>query len=229
MEESKIAENELEKNAGEAFPCGQCSDAPPENAEESVEDKAPDTDQDKLFDGLQAVQTGIEGLERELKTIAESSGKTAGEMREMHKLYHNEFAGRLKSMQEELDRYHEIEKGRVFDDILGELARLYSDNEPLLNEITDDKVKERMRYLFFDIFQILKGNGVFMLKSRPGDKRDTRHCRIVKQIPAENPDLHDTIKSSLNTGFYIENRSLVKELVEIYRFEGTNAGNPAEK
>lgn len=228
MEESKTAENDLDENTTGSIQDGQCAD-PPESAGEPAGDEAPNAKQDKLSDGLQAVQTGIERLAGELKTIAESSGKTAGEIREMHKLYHNEFANRLKSMQEELDRYHEMEKGRVLDGILGELARLYSAYESLPEEITDEKVKKRTHYMFEDILQILEANGVSRLKSSQGDKRNTRHCQVVERIPVEDPDLHDTVKLSHSTGFYVENRSLVKELVDIYLFADKNAGNPAEK
>jgi molecular chaperone GrpE (heat shock protein) len=228
MEKSKITENDLDENATRALPDGQCPN-PPESAEELAEDKSPNANQDGLLDRLQTVQTGIENLEQELKTIAESSGKTTSEIREMHKLYHNEFANRLKSMQEELDRYHEMEKGRVFDGILGELAGLYSVNESVVEEITDDKAKKRIRYMFEDILQILGANGVSRQKSNVGDKRNTRHCQVVERIPAEDPALHDTVALSRGTGFYVENRSLVKELVDIYLFEDANADNPAEK
>jgi molecular chaperone GrpE (heat shock protein) len=175
----------------------------------------------------QTVQAGIERLEQDLKVIAESTGRTAGEIREMHKLYHNEFANRLKSMQEELERYREMEKGRVFDGILGEVAKLYSGNESVIDAITDDKPKKRIRYMFLDILQILEANGVSRLKSNPGDKRDTRHCQVVERVPTDDPALHDTVVQSRGTGFFVENRSLVKELVDVYIFTDTPAGNPA--
>jgi molecular chaperone GrpE (heat shock protein) len=228
MEESKIAENDFVENTTDAIQEEQRTD-PPESAEEPAVDKSPDANRKKLSDWLQAIRAGIERLAQELKPIAESSWKTAGEIREIHRLYHNEFANRLKSMQEELERYHEMEKGRTFDGILGEIAKLYSGNEPLVEEITDDKVNKRIRYMFMDMLQILEANGVSMLKSKPGDKRNTRHCQVVERIPTENPDLHDTVKLSRSTGFYVENRSLVKEFVDIYLFTGTNAGNPVEK
>lgn len=178
--------------------------------------------------GLEAVQAGIERLEQHTKAVAESSAKTAGEVREMHKLYHNEFANRLQSMQEELERYRELEKGRVFDGILGEVARLYSDNVSVVDEIADDKLKKRIRYMFLDILQLLEANGVSKLKSSPGDKRNTRHCKVIERLSTDDPALHDTIAQSRSTGFYVENRSLMKELVDIYILADAQADNPAE-
>ncbi len=209
----------------------------PVHDSQSANTPAPAERQDKLPDavpavetqnGLQVIQAGVERLEQDVKAIAESSGKTAGEVREMHKLYHTEFANRLKSMQDELERYRELEKGRVFDGILGEVAKLYSDNEYVIDEITDDKVKKRIRYMFMDILQILEANGVFKLKSNTSDKRNTRHCQVIERIPTDDPALHDTVAQSRNTGFYVENRSLVKELVDIYLFANTTADSSAE-
>jgi hypothetical protein len=208
------------------------------NDTQSENPPSPDADQDKPPDPapvvaesqseLQTVQVGIDRLEQDVKVIAESTGRTAGEIREMHKLYHNEFANRLKSMQEELEQYREMEKGRVFDGILGEVAKLYSDNESVIEEITDDKVKKRIRYMLMDILQILEANGVSRLESNPGDKRDTRHCQVIERVPTNDPALHDTVVQSRSTGFFVENRSLVKEFVDIHIFTDTPAGNPVK-
>jgi hypothetical protein len=75
---------------------------------------------------------------------------------------------------------------------------------------------------------MLEANGVSKLRSAPGDKRNTRHCKAIERIPTDKPDLHDTVALSRNTGFYVENRSLVKELVDVYVFAGANADRPAE-
>jgi len=177
---------------------------------------------------LENLMKGIEIPEQDIKSIAEFLEKTSGEIREMRKLYHNEFAGRLKSMQDELDRYHEMEKGRTFDSILTEIATLYSEYESIITDITDDKLQKRIRYLFEDLLQILEANGVSKQKSQPGDKRNTRHCRVLERLGTPDPALHDTVALSKSTGFYIENRTLVKERVDVYLYTDTNAGKPAE-
>lgn len=153
-----------------------------------------------------------------LNGITETNSKIAKEIREMHKLYHNEFSNRLQSMQEELERYREMEKGRIFDGILGEIARMYSENIAVLNEITDEKINKGLRYMFLDLLQILNNYGVTKQESKVGDKRNTKHCKVIECIPTDNPELHDTVTKSLNTGFYVENRSLVKEMVHVYLY-----------
>jgi len=146
----------------------------------------------------------------------ESAGqKTAAEMRELHKLYHNEFAGRLKKMQDELDDYHEISKGRVYDGILAEIAKLYSDNEKL----ADTLESKQLKYMFMDLLQMLENNGVQVQKSKAGDKRNTKYSQIIEQVITDDPELHDTVAESLNTGFYVENRTLVKERVHVNVFK----------
>jgi hypothetical protein len=172
---------------------------------------------------LLLIKESVLRVEQNVKCVSDSSVKITSEVREMHKLYHNEFASRLKSMQDELERYREIDKGRVFDGILGEVAKLYTDNESVLDDIPDAKAQKRVRYLLLDIIQILESNGVFKQKSNIGDKRNTRYCQVVERIDTDNSDLHDTVALSRNTGFYIENRALIKELIDVYvYFENGN-------
>jgi len=180
-------------------------------------------------DVMKVVQAGIEYFKQEVKAIEESSSKTTGELRDMHRLFHNEFANRLKSMQDELDGYRERDKGRVFDGILGDVAKLYDNYESILDEIEDPRIKKRIGYMFLDITQnILEPNGASRQKSNPGDKRNTKYCQVVERIPTDRPELHDTVVQSRSTGFYIGNRPLVKELVDIYLFTEKNADKPAE-
>ena len=168
-----------------------------------------------------AVQTSIGGVERNIQELADSYVRIAGEVREMHKLYHTEYASRLKSMQDELERYREIEKGRIFDGILGDIARLYNTYESLVDEAADEKEKKGLRYMLEDILQILEANGVFKQKSNPGDKRNTRHCQVINRVPTALPEQHDTVVRSCGTGFFIENRSLIRQPVEIYIYSKT--------
>ena len=211
-------------------PAAPAASAQPTESKDQIasQDKPPTSSSDESQEGLKSIQAGIERLEQGLEAIAESSKKTAGELREMHKLYHNEFANRVKSMQDELDRYREMDKGRAFDGILGEVAKLYADYEPVLDRIEDAKIKEGISYMFQDITQILEVYGVGKQKSNPGDKRNTKYCQIAKRIPTDNPDLHDTIAESCSTGFYIGNRPLIKEFVDVYLYTKKSADTSAE-
>ena len=154
-------------------------------------------------------------LEQVLEKIEGQSAKIATEIRDIHKLYHGEFAGRLKKMQDELDAYHEIDKGRVYDSILLELANLYSNNENLPPKLENKQLK----YMFLDLLQVLEGNGVGVQKSKPGDERHSKYCQIIEQVTTDDEGKHNTVISSENTGFYVENRPLVKERVRIYVYQ----------
>jgi len=165
-----------------------------------------------------AILTSVGQIEQKISIIADASVKTVGEVRDMHKLYHNEFANRLKSMQDELERYREIDRGRIYDGILGEIAKLYSDNESVLDDIADARVAKRIRYLLMDIVQLLEANGVQLQKSNVGDRRNARYCQVIERIPTDDPKQHDTVAQSRSAGFYKENRPLVKELVDIYLY-----------
>lgn len=161
----------------------------------------------------------FEKISRDIAEFADVSKKTFTELHEIHKLYHNEFAGRLKSMQDELDAYHKVDRGHAFDSILSVIARIYGNNETLVDEIADPKTKKHVKYMLLDILDLLEEYGVQRLKSNPGDKRNTRHCQVLERIPTDDPALHDTIVASHNSGFYMENRTIIKEMVDIYLYE----------
>jgi len=201
-EDSKETEN---NDVGGAT--GSTSDEPQAESEKSFSDER------------------LDMIEKSIEEQTDSYKRIATDIREMHKLYHNEFAGRLKSMQDELERYHDIDRGRAFDDILREIARIYCDNEALLDADVDEKVAKRIRYFFMDIEQLLESNGVMLQKSKPGDKRNNKFCQIVERVETDNPELHDTVVDSKGTGFYTEKRPLIKELVDVYVYKD----NVAEK
>ncbi|MDR0908310.1 MAG: nucleotide exchange factor GrpE [Spirochaetaceae bacterium] len=199
--------------------------AKPEQTEESgvteVEVPAAATETletESQVDEYSEIRSSISKIEADLGMISDSSAKMANEVREMHKLYHNEFASRLKTQQDELERYHEIEKGRVFDGILGDIAKLYSDNETVSDGIVDEKIAKKVRYMLEDMVQIMEANGVSRQKSKAGDKRNPKFCQVVERITTDKPALHDTVVKSRNTGFYKDVRPIIKEMVDIYLY-----------
>ena len=165
------------------------------------------------------MKTELEAIGRDIADTVATNKKIFTELRELHRLYHNEFAGRLKSMQDELDTYHKADRGHAFDGILLAIARIYGNNETLIDEIPDPKTQKHVKYMLLDILDLLEEYGVQRLKSNPGDKRNTRHCQVLERIPTDDPALHDTIIASHNSGFYMENRTIIKEMVDIYLYE----------
>lgn len=214
---------------GDAPVDGSPSDAPMSDSDRDIKEpvgepipaqeaeKIPDAD--ALHDRSGA---NAELITKVTQATAAVSGTLAGissEIHELHRLYHNEFAGRLKSMQDELDRYHDADRGNAFDGILSAIARIYINNESLIDEISDPKTRKNVKYILLDLSDLLEEYGVLKLKSEAGDKRNVRHCQIVERIPTDNPDLHDTIAASHSTGFYKGNRTIIKELVDVYFFD----------
>ena len=96
-------------------------------------------------------ETSEKRIDERLQNIEDTERRLFSEVREMHKLYHSEFAGRLKTMQDELEQYRKVEKGRVYDDILAAIARIYGNNETLEEEVADPKAKKSIRYMLLDI------------------------------------------------------------------------------
>ena len=75
--------------------------------------------------------------------------------------------------------------------------------------------------MLMDIEDLLGVYGMEKLRSEPGEKRNPRHCQILGRIPTDDPAKHDTVAKSYNSGFYIGNRTVIKEVVDIYIYEGT--------
>ena len=175
---------------------------------------------DDLYRKLQHITDNVESIEK-------SSAKTAKEVFDLYKLYHTEYAKRLTSMERELAHYHKVDQGRIFDSILGEIASLYDKYLFMIDSAEDEKQKKNLTYLFEDMIEILEAKGVKTLKSQPGEKRNTRHAQVVATIPSNDHAQHDTVASSKNTGFYIDNLTLVKERVEVIIYK-ENTDQPKE-
>ena len=162
----------------------------------------------------------LKQIDGRLESIAGSGQRLFSEVREMHKLYHTEFAGRLKAMQDELEQYRKIDKGRAYDDILAAIARIYGNNETLAEEVAEPKAKKSIWYMLMDIEDLLNVYGMTKQRSSQGEKRNPRHCQVLNRIPADDPAKHDTVAKSYNSGFYIGNRTIIKEMVDVYIYEG---------
>ncbi|SCW45739.1 Molecular chaperone GrpE (heat shock protein) [Ruminococcaceae bacterium YRB3002] len=171
----------------------------------------------------------IKRIDEHLDVISGTEQRLLSEIKEMHKLYHSEFAGRLQSMQEELEHYRSVEKGRIYDDILAAIAKIYGNNETLADEVEDPKAKKNIRYLLLDLEELLSSYGMTKIRSNPGDKRNPRHCQILNRIPTEDADKHDTVVKSYNSGFYIGNRTVIKELVDVFVLERKETENKTEE
>ena len=161
----------------------------------------------------------LKNMTERLDLVDTNGQKLFAEVREMHKLYHTEFAGRLRNMQSELEEYRKVEKGRIFDGILEELATIYGTYENLPEQIEEPKAKKAARYLLEELDELLAAYGVSKWKSTPGDKRSPRFCRVQKRIAAADPAQHDTVAKSYNTGFSIGNRIIVHEMIDVFLYD----------
>ncbi len=170
-------------------------------------------------------QPGKNILEKEISEINTSlenlSDKLFSEIREIHKVCQNFIAGSLRDAEAELDQYHEIDRGRAFDDVLSSIAEIYIDYEDLPDSIEDENLRKRVNYILLDILQVLESYGVKKQKSIDGEERNLRLTKVIDYVETDNFDLHGKIAASRRTGFGRANNALVKELVSIYK-KGSN-------
>ena len=139
------------------------------------------------------------------------------ELREIHKICQNFQAGRIRSAESELEKYHEIDRGRAFDDILRDIARIYVDHEKLPATIEDNALQKKVNNILLDVLQVLESYGVRIQKSEQYSERKLRLTHVVGYEETEDPELHGKIAMSVQTGFCRENLPVMSELVKIYK------------
>jgi hypothetical protein len=193
--------------------------------EDAADTPAYDDAEDETGDGTESVTLntigdGVDAIRSNLESASSAIDAGNKELHELHRKVHTDFADRIRSMQEELDHYREVDKNRAFDPILTEIAMLYSNNAAILADEelaeTNPRLLKRLKYLFADIQQVLESNGVQKQESNTGDKRNARYCQVTERVPTDIQEQHDTVASSKQVGFYIENRPLVKEFIDVY-------------
>lgn len=216
--------SEEEKNSDEQIsandPSADTSAPQPANSTNQQKQESPDLPNDSYIrEELHKLNDLYGAVSKDIDEIAHGERKLFEEVREMHRLYHGEFTGRLRTMQEELDRYHKVDRGRAYDEILGAIAQIYGNNETLPEEIAEPRAKKSAKYMLMEIADLLTEYGVTLHKTPVGEKRSSRFCQIQTRISTENPDLHNTIAKSYNTGFSIEGRPIIKETVDVYCYE----------
>ena len=138
------------------------------------------------------------------------------ELRELRKLYHNYYASVLTKREEELEHYHAIEKSTIHDDLLRELAAIYAGNLSLCDRVDDAQIAKQLRNMFSDLLQLMESFEAEQHLSQTGDPRSPRYCRIIHKVPTDDPELNDKVAKSLSPGFYIKNRPLIKEDIDVY-------------
>ena len=228
LDENTIPENEQEESSSEkqveTETCDAQDNIVPESEGSTISDSDQDGDDKEDETPCVTINPFIDidylgRIDGKLDGMVTKEDKLLAEVKEMHKLYHSEFVGRLNKMQEELEYYRKIDKGRIYDDILGALARVYGNYETLVDEVADPKAKKSIKYMLMDIEDILLSYGMNKLRSEPGDRRNPRHCQVLNRISTDDPEKHDTVVKSYNSGFYIDNRTVIKEVVDIYVYE----------
>ena len=201
-------------------------DAVPENTAErqEVPSSAPVVASENAPENASGGADSLKALDARVDGVAKTEERVLAEILELRKLYHNEFAGRLKAMQDELDRYRKVESGRAFDDILRAIAGIYVTYESLPDSVENPKIKKEIGYLLLDLKELVGQYGMTSSRTDPDQtprpKRDPRRCKVDKRISTNDPEAHDTVAKSYNTGFQIGNRVVVEERVDIFFYDG---------
>ena len=179
----------------------------------------PCTDSSDMSITLDGISTKLDELGMKASTHERIVAGIEKEAIEIHKLYQNDIAGRIRKMEMELDSYHKRDQGLAFDNLFAEIARVYVDFEDLGEGVNDDKIKKNIQYLLEELEEVLSSRGVVRMRSEVNAKRNLSFTQVVSRISIDDPALDGCVAKSIASGFYIEKRCLIKERVDVFRFE----------
>lgn len=175
--------------------------------------------EEKSMDSAPELISKLAFIESSAREQSQIANEIKAEALALHRLYQNDFAGRIRNMETELERYRKRDAGLAFDGIYKEIAQVYVDFEDLGDGVEDEKLARNIRYLLEEIEELLLSHGVEKMKSEEGEKRNLSFTQVVDRIMTNDPALEGIVAKSLSSGFYIEKRCLIKERVNVYRYE----------
>jgi molecular chaperone GrpE (heat shock protein) len=161
-------------------------------------------------------------ISRQILMITENQDRNGQELKNLY----NSYTGILRlhdKAAEELERHRKGLYLQLLDPLLIALARIYIDylgNVERLNaeQLEDQRLKNNFSNMFDEILQILEENDVKTHVTKAGEKWSPKFCKIGKKTPAAEKEQHGTVIQSISPGFYIDNRVLMPESVDVYIF-----------
>ena len=143
--------------------------------------------------------------------------------------YQNMNSDARREMQKEVERYRRIFSDEAFAPILESLGEMYVACAEYIEHIENDKVRQDMTDLALEgIEEIMEENGVTKGRTPVGEKRSLRTTKARKLVPTGDPALHDMVAFSANPSFALGRLVLVKETVDLYKYDESLAAPAPE-
>ena len=127
-----------------------------------------------------------------------------------------------QGMQQDLDNVREQLSGEQFNPLLKEIASVYVEYQPLLDDESIAGLSRKNLYALFEQLEdILSDYGAEVCRSEVGSVRQTRTCKIIGKIPTGDKEKHNTIAASKKPGVVRERAVLYPEFVDVYVYDSS--------
>lgn len=208
-----------------------------ENKVEAIgQEKEKDGNNEFLSDLSRQIEAVVKNQDRNDRQIAQTLRENANFQIQVR-----------QGMQKELDAYKKIDSKEVFVPVLESLASVYIEYQTIfkkkienlsekdLDSVPDGteeiknklesiykdmkEIEKSLNFILDDLKEILEDNGAEIVKSKVGEKRKARLCKIMRKIPTADVEKHNTIAESVREGVILGRQILCNEYVDVYVYD----------
>ena len=134
-----------------------------------------------------------------------------------------------RGMQSELDDLKEQQRGEQFTPILKSIAAVCVEYRKLLtDEYISKRTRRTLKLLFDELEEILSEYDAEIFSSAVGEPRRPLLTKIINTVATSNKNLHNTIAKSRRPGVIRNGRTLYREFVDVYVYDGNAGGKKSE-
>ena len=134
-----------------------------------------------------------------------------------------------QGMQRELEDLKEQQRGEQFTPILKSIAAVCVEYRKLLtDEYISKRTRRTLKLLFDELEEILSEYDAEIFSSAVGEPRRPLLTKIINTVATSNKNLHNTIAKSRRPGVIRNGRTLYREFVDVYVYDGNASGKKSE-
>lgn len=125
-----------------------------------------------------------------------------------------------QGLQKDVENLRKQQSGEVYNNILKEIATMYSDYQLLLDEENlSAKTRKNLLSLFESMEELLSDYDAEVVRCEVGAPRPTRQCKIINKIAVGDQQMHNTIALSRKPGVMRGKLVLCHEYVDVYVYD----------
>lgn len=131
-----------------------------------------------------------------------------------------------QGMQKDLDTLKKQLNGEQFEPLLKEIASVYAEYQPLLDDETiSERSRKNLNQLFEQLEEILNDYGAETFRSEVGSVRKARVSKVIDKVLTGDEKKHNTIAVSRKPGVVHDRTVLYPEFVDVFVYDPTFAAS----